>query len=68
MPELQGIGQVHLLSLNEDFIVDKNTGKSFFSVKILDDEIKKNIIEKSKNWIELKKKENKDKKIANNLL
>ena len=63
MPELQGIGQVHLLSLNEDFIVDKNTGVNLFSVKILDDEIK-NIIEKAKNWIELKKKENKDKKIA----
>lgn len=67
MPELQGIGQVHLLSLNEDFIVDKNTGINLFSVKILDDEIK-NIIEKAKNWIELKKKENKDKKNSNNLL
>lgn len=63
MPELQGIGQVHLLSLNEDFIVDKNTGVNLFSVKILDDEIK-NIIAKANSWIKLKKKANKDKKIA----
>ncbi len=63
MPELQGIGQVHLLSLNEDFIVDKNTGVNLFSVKILDDEIK-NIIAKANSWIKLKKKANKDKKVA----
>lgn len=63
MPELQGIGQVHLLSLNDNFTVDKKTGVVLFSVKILDDEIK-NIIAKANNWIQLKKKANKDKKIA----
>uniref|UniRef100_UPI0040489273 cobaltochelatase subunit CobN n=1 Tax=Aliarcobacter sp. TaxID=2321116 RepID=UPI0040489273 len=63
MPELQGIGQVHLLSLNEDFIVDEKTGVNLFSVKILDNEIK-NILEKAKKWMVLKTKENKDKKIA----
>jgi cobaltochelatase CobN len=63
MPELQGIGQVHILSLNEDFKVDEKTGVNLFSVKILDDEIK-NIIGKANNWIKLKKKDNKDKKIA----
>jgi cobaltochelatase CobN len=63
MPELQGIGQVQILCLNEDFIVDKNTGVNLFSVKILDDEIK-SILAKANNWIKLKKKENKDKKIA----
>ena len=63
MPELQGIGQVHILSLNEDYVTDEKTGVTLFSVKILDDEIK-NIIEKAQNWIKLKKKNNKDKKIA----
>ena len=62
MPELQGIGQVQILSLNEDFITDKNTGVNLFSVKILDDEIKA-IVAKANNWIKLKKKNNKDKKL-----
>ena len=63
MPELQGIGQVQILSLNENFVTDKNTGVNLFSVKILDDEIKA-IVAKANNWIKLKKKNNKDKKIA----
>ena len=58
MPELQGIGQVHLLSLNDDFFIDKKTGVNLFSVKIMDDEIR-NIISKATNWINLKRKENK---------
>lgn len=63
MPELQGIGQVHLLSLNDDFFIDKKTGVNLFSVKIMDDEIR-NIISKATNWINLKRKANKDKKVA----
>jgi len=63
MPELQGIGQVHLLSLNDKVSIDKNTGVSLYTVKILDNEIK-NIISKANKWNKLKKKANKDKKIA----
>lgn len=63
MPELQGIGQVHILAINENFSIDKNTGVNIFNIKILDDEIK-NILAKAKKWINLKKKNNHDKKIA----
>lgn len=63
MPELQGIGQVHLLSLNDKYTIDKNTGVTLYSVKILEDEVQ-SIISKANKWIGLRKKENKDKKIA----
>ena len=63
MPELQGIGQVHILAMNEDFSIDKNTGVNIFNTKILEDEIK-NILAKAKKWINLKKKNNYDKKVA----
>ncbi|WP_298754511.1 cobaltochelatase subunit CobN [uncultured Arcobacter sp.] len=63
MPELQGIGQVHLLSLNDTFALDKKTGVLLYSVKILNNEIK-NLISKANKWIDLKRKVNKDKKIA----
>lgn len=63
MPELQGIGQVHLLSLNDKYTIDENTGVTLYSVKILDEEVK-NMISKANKWINLKVKSNKDKKIA----
>jgi cobaltochelatase CobN len=63
MPELQGIGQVHLLSLNDKYTIDNKTGVTLYSVKILDEEVK-NIISKANKWINLKVKSNKDKKIA----
>ena len=63
MPEIQGIGQVHLLSLNDKYTLDKNTGVTLYSVTLLEDEVK-NIISKANKWIELRKKSNKDKKIA----
>ena len=63
MPELQGIGQVHLLSLNDKYTIDKNTGVTLYSVKILEVEVR-NIISKVIKWIDLRKKSNKDKKVA----
>lgn len=63
MPELQGIGQVHLLSLNDTFSFDKKTGVLLYTVKVLNSEIK-NVISKANKWMNLKKKANHDKKVA----
>ncbi len=63
MPELQGIGQVHILAMSEGSSKDEKTGLLLLKIKVLDDEVK-NIVKKSKRWISLKKQENKNKKIA----
>ncbi|WP_121627006.1 cobaltochelatase subunit CobN [Poseidonibacter antarcticus] len=63
MPELQGIGQVYILAMNNDSSHDLKTGALIIDTKLMKDEIK-NIIKKSKAWMNLKTKENKDKKIA----
>jgi cobaltochelatase CobN len=63
MPELQGIGQVYILAMNNDASLDTKTGVLVIDSKLMKEEIK-NIIKKSKAWMNLKTKENKDKKIA----
>ena len=63
MPELQGIGQVHILAMSEGSSKDERTGLLLLKIKVLDDEVK-NIVKKSKRWILLKKIKNKNKKLA----
>jgi len=63
MPELQGIGQVYILAMNNDSSIDEKTGALVIDTKLMKEEIK-NIIKKSKAWMKLKRKENKDKKLA----
>ncbi|KAB7885866.1 cobaltochelatase subunit CobN, partial [Poseidonibacter ostreae] len=63
MPELQGIGQVYILAMNNDSSIDSKTGALVLDSKLMKEEIK-NIIKKSKAWMSLKTKENKDKKLA----
>ena len=63
MPELQGIGQVYILAINNDSSIDVKTGALVLDSKLMKEEIR-NIIKKSKSWMNLKNKENKDKKLA----
>jgi len=63
MPELQGIGQVYILAMNNDSSLDLQTGALIIDTKVMKDEIK-NIIKKSKAWMNLKTKDNSNKKIA----
>ncbi len=63
MPELQGIGQVYILAMNNDSSLDLETGALVIDTKLMKDEIK-NIIKKSKAWMKLKTKKNKDKKLS----
>lgn len=62
MPELQGIGQVYILAMNNDSSLDKKTGALIIDIQVIKDEIK-NIIKKSKAWMKLKTKDNSDKKL-----
>ncbi|MFK2823764.1 cobaltochelatase subunit CobN [Arcobacter sp. YIC-80] len=63
MPELQGIGQSHVVAINDLAKVDTLTGANTFELKLLDKQIK-NLVNKAKKWMLLNKKNNKDKKIA----
>ncbi|MGA1933369.1 cobaltochelatase subunit CobN [Arcobacter sp. YIC-464] len=63
MPELQGIGQSHVVAINDLASKDELTGANIFQLKLLDEQIK-NIVNKAKKWMLLTKKNNKDKKIA----
>lgn len=63
MPELQGIGQSHVVAINDLNKVDTLTGANIFEIKLLDKQIK-NLVNKAKKWMLLNKKNNSDKKIA----
>lgn len=39
MPELQGIGQVHILAMNDSLSKDKITGANIYDIKLMEDEL-----------------------------
>ena len=63
MPELQGIGQAHVLAVAEERGIDAQTGAQVSQTVPLQSEVDR-LVRRLNGWFELRRKDNRDKKVA----
>lgn len=63
MPELQGIGQAHVLAVAEERGIDVQTGAQVSQTVPLQSEVDR-LVRRLNGWFELRRKDNRDKKVA----